>query len=1257
MKTFIQFFLGITFLFPLCTNLSFGQNQNPLPQGVTQDWLNDLRDENGNNIDIGQAAVPNIDDEGDALQRKIFTGLVSGANYGSSISSAGDVNGDGFDDIIVGAQAYSSSTGRAYIYYGGNPMNTIPDVVMTGEATNSSFGISVSSAGDLNGDGYSDVIVGASQYNFYRGRAYVYFGGPVMNNTVDIVLTGESITDQFGYSVSAAGDVNGDGYADIIVGAYGRSSFLGKAYIFFGGLSMDDFPDVSFNGEISGSSFGVSVSTAGDVNADGFSDVIIGASGIASSSGRAYIFFGGTVMDDVVDVFMNGEAVSNSFGESVSDAGDVNGDGYSDVIVGAQYNSSSTGKAYIFFGSSYMDDLPDVTMSGESTSSLFGCSVSTAGDVNGDGYSDVIIGARGAASLGKVYTYFGGAAMNGAADFVMTGEAGGSFGTCVSSAGDVNGDGYSDVIAGAPIFASSTGRVYLFDYFMKNEIIGDFTFNGEAASSNHGRSVSSAGDVNGDGYEDIIVGAPLYSPGGRAFIYYGGEPMNSAADVVMTGDASTTFGISVSSAGDVNADGYSDVIVGANNYFTATGRAYIYFGGSTMNNVADVIMTGEGTNTQFGISVSEAGDVNGDGYSDVIVGASVYNSSMGRAYIFFGGDVMNNVADVIMTGEFTTNQFGRSVSGAHDLNGDGYSDVVVGASGYSTATGRAYVYYGGSPMNNVADVIMTGEAATNSFGIAVSNAGDVNRDGYNDVIIGAPGFSASTGKAYIFFGGASMNNVADVTMIGEAAANNFGTSVASARDMNQDRYADVIVGADGYNSSAGRAYVFYGADAMDAVPDITMTGEATNHFLGYSVSSAGDVNGDGYPDLIAGASGFNSNLGRTYVYLGSAISAKPILIHVKDVPNDQGGKVHLKWARSSFDVNGNNMLTGYSVYRSYPPSGGNFSWEQITSVTPAHHSFYSYTDLTPYDSSSNHNGNLFYKIRAKTSNPNQFWESAILSGRSIDNIAPVLVSPFTATGVLSNVLLSWKRSAAPDLMNYILYRSFSPSINPETEPVFATTTDSTFLDISPLSGIYYYFIVAQDIHNNKSPVAVAQAPLMQLSVTMFIEGFYSNTSDTQVSDTIIAELRNAVSPFGAVDSKADVVLANGMATFSFINASPGNYYIVLKHRNSIDTWSAVASAFSYSTPVTYDFSIAASQSFGSNMKQVDGSPVRHAIYGGDVNKDDIVDLSDVINIFNDAVVFVSGYVVTDVTGDEFVDLSDVTLTYNNATAFVAAVTP
>ena len=1229
-----------------------------LPAGVTKEWMKSLTDENGNRI-IFEKKVKSEEPEGDAMQQKTFNGAAADDQFGYSVSSAGDVNGDGYDDVIIGApfnDAVTFEAGRAYIYYGGILMNTIADVILSGSAVSNNFGSSVSEAGDVNGDGFSDVIVGANGYNSNTGRAYIYFGGTVMNNTADVIMNGEIAGDKFGATVSESGDVNGDGYSDVLVSAYNYSSIKGRAYIYYGGSAMNNVADVVMTGVSAGDYFGSAISGSGDVNGDGYSDVIISSFGYSSYTGIAYIFYGGAVMDNVYDLIFTGENAGDYYGVSLSGAGDVNSDGYSDVIVGAFNYSSITGKAYVYFGGAVMDNIADVSMTGEALNNYFGYSVSNAGDVNGDGYDDVIIGAFGNNSLsGKTYIYYGGVFMNDIADVTMTGDAlGGYLGVSVAGGGDVNGDGYSDVIAGAYAYNSNTGRAYVYTNTLTGEDIPDFVATGEAAANYFGVSVSGAGDVNGDGYPDVIVGADFYnSLTGRAYIYFGGSAMNNIADVTLTGESTIiNFGSSVSEAGDVNGDGYSDVIVGAYNYSSGKGRAYVYLGGSSMNTVVDVIMTGEASGNIFGNSVSGAGDVNGDGYSDVIVGAQGYSSSTGRSYIYFGGSTMNNIADVVSTGE-TGGNFGRSVSDAGDVNGDGYSDVIIGSSAY--LEGRAYILFGGVVMNNFASVTLKGTAAGEAFGSAVSSAGDVNGDGYSDVIVSG---NSSVGKVYIFYGGFSMNIIPDVILTNDDGTNNFGSSVSKAGDVNGDGYSDVIISAYAYNSNTGRAYIYFGGAAMNNFSDIVMTGETSNNYFGRSVSDAGDLNGDGFADIIVGADSYSGSKGRAYFYLSSAPSIRPVMNYVKDVPADQGGKVNLKWARSSMETTGINAVTNYLVYRSLPPGITGYQWQQVADVNAVNFPFYYLNANTIYDSSSSSTGSTFFFVKAKNTFTGESWNSNILSGRSIDNIAPPMVSPFTAASVSNNIRLNWKRSASSDLLNYILYRSTFPTIDPETEPQITATADSTYLDTSPLMGVSYYFIVAQDIHNNKSIVAVAESPNTTLNLTMFIEGFYNAGSNSQFSDTITVQLRNSTSPFAIIDEAKAIVSANGSAVLKFGLAVTGQYYIAAKHRNSIETWSkAGGETFTAFGTMNYNLSSTSSQAFGNNITSIDVSPVRFAIFSGDENQDGIIDATDISDIENDAANSVFGYVPTDITGDDAVDASDISLAENNAVNSIGVVTP
>ena len=179
----------------------------------------------------------------------------------------------------------------------------------------------------------------------------------------------------------------------------------------------------------------------------------------------------------------------------------------------------------------------------------------------------------------------------------------------------------------------------------------------------------------------------------------------------------------------------------------------------------------------------------------------------------------------------------------------------------------------------------------------------------------------------------------------------------------------------------------------------------------------------------------------------------------------------------------------------------------------------------------------------------------------------------------------------------------------------------------------------------------------QLNLTMFIQGFYDSGNDAMISDTVQVKIRNSSSPYAIVDSSKAIVNSSGQGTFIFSNAVNGtNYYIVVKHRNSIETWSSIAKPFT-SSLLNYNFTDSTTKAYGSNMKQIDGSPLRFGIYSGDVNQDGSVELADVTSVYNNSISFLTGYVVTDVNGDNTVDLADVTLVYNNSVSFVEKVRP
>ena len=341
-----------------------------------------------------------------------------------------------------------------------------------------------------------------------------------------------------------------------------------------------------------------------------------------------------------------------------------------------------------------------------------------------------------------------------------------------------------------------------------------------------GRSAATAGDVNGDGYADVVVGAYLYDNGqtdeGRAYLYYGaaGGLGGSPGWTAESNQAIAYFGNSVATAGDVNGDGYADVIVGAplyDNGQTDEGMAFVYYGSANgLGPTPAWTAESNQANAEFGESVATAGDVNGDGYADVIVGAMWYANGQvheGRAFVFYGsaGGLSGSPGWTVESNqEYAC--LGISVATAGDVNGDGYADVIVGASAYDncqTDEGRAYVFYG-SADGLGHDPAWTAERdqADAGFGNPVATAGDVNGDGYADVIVGAPRYDngqTDEGRTFVYYGSAGgLSGSPGWTAESNQASAYFGWSVATAGDVNGDGYADVIAGALGYGNGQVR---------------------------------------------------------------------------------------------------------------------------------------------------------------------------------------------------------------------------------------------------------------------------------------------------------------------------------------------------------------------------------------------------------------------------------------------------------------------
>lgn len=947
----------------------------------------------------------------------ILNGEAAGDQFGYEIANAGDCDGDGVQDAVVGApyhQGGGERAGRIYIFSGKSGRLILERTGLPGEL----LGWSVAGAGDVNGDGRGDVVVSAPQVDQGPGYIRVISG---LDGTTLMERRGENTGDLFGDEVEACGDWNGDGHDDVLVGAsqaqvegkrLGRVSVLsgadgselaawvgerggdgfgsavhgivegerkrvvigapragtrqaGRVYVFEDG---HEGPRFTFEADATGIALGSHfVSFVGDVNGDGTAD-ILGSdwrnTAHGPDTGRAYIWSG---VDGEALHVITGVDPGDGMGIGNGRVGDVNGDGCDDMILGAWLRSERAlqgGTAYLYSG---RDGALLRTWTGVQKEDQFGYDATGLGDVDGDGSIDFLVSAVNcgvvAPAGGRVYVLSGtlpdGAespeipleerttldamgyyragqwresvrsfesvarrepanamawyhlglsyyelgdfeesirAHTRASEFVVT-EARASYqaARCWSQLGNADraiqwldrarsagldnpaallGDPALARVREDPRFAGFLPEVVADERpFVENiEVI--HTWTGERPGNQFGWVVCSPGDIDGDGVKDAWIGAPLFRVDevihGKAYLYSG---RTGKLLLERTGGELDYFGASVASAGDVDADGVLDLLVGLPRmqYESGKGKVQVISGAD-----GELLFEVEGTNDGdwFGSQVWGPGDLDGDGHDDVIVGAPQDHTTALTAGRVAGYSGASGEMLFELHGDLIGGRYGSAVTGLVD--GETRMLVVGSMNGTDTRRGRVFVYRFEGAKPELAFEIEADGSSVNFGRGYLSILADQNGDDVPEIEVGdfenkSEGSDRSPSGAAFVYSGADGARL--LTLSGQVAQEGFGSGHPPCGDVDGDGVDDLLIGAWLNSEGAeygGRAYVLSGADGSVLR---TFTSRVAREHLGYGTVGMGDVNGDGRPDFLVSAANWAPEgvpaIGRVYLISGA----------------------------------------------------------------------------------------------------------------------------------------------------------------------------------------------------------------------------------------------------------------------------------------------------------------------------------------------------------------------------------------------------
>ncbi|TDW52832.1 gliding motility-associated-like protein [Flavobacterium sp. 270] len=943
------------------------------------------------------------------------SGKTAQDDLGYMTKSAGDINGDGIPDLMIGAPGAdfggTSNVGEIYVIFGGSgfsfdtfdvsTLNGTNGFVIRGVAAEEKLGSMLSTAGDFNNDGIDDIIIGDNFDPSSKATAIVFYGKNTgfqalynrtdIDNSKGVFITLDVATVTSVKDVSFAGDVNHDGIDDIVI--TDNISYLANYYVVFGSGSIANLNTSSLTGlngfTVKGytqplSGLDATARNAGDINNDGIDDLIFGCpsydESTDSNTGRVIVLFGkNLVFPSLLQIqtlspsdgfIITNTGQYNIFGKSVSGAGDFNHDGIDDILIGApgkQLNGNySVGEAYVVFGRNLFPSTfaiesltasTGVVFQGSKISGQFGFNVNDLGDVNNDGKDDIAISSkRGISNNGAVYVVFGGNTATGIINEKLILKTVGYqvfdsydsytnniFGCDVDGIGDFNQDGKNDFVLGYIRNADH-------DYDKGNAYI----FYGETFDRIDAVKPTIDCPVN----QQLFVNSSL--PDYVSFLpnlidnctYINNFDLtivqNPPQGTLFTADTNVSITVTDLS-GNVSTCSFLVKVKAPVASPTCKTSSYSV---ENLDGSNGFVIYGENGNVNTGFAVNKAGDVNGDGLTDFIVSAS------GASYPFSGA--FGNTNDMIKGSVYVvfgkasgfppivdlkylngTNGFkirdnidliaddrtGYKTAGTGDLNGDGIDDFMFSSptrKGATWAVGAVYIIFGktsGFPaeflltdLNGANGFTFMGSNYYETLGESIDTIGDFNNDGHPDIAIAGAG---TFKKVYIIYGkngsfpalmlGTDINGTNGCVITSNSATDKVARSAAGLGDINGDGIPDIAIG----NYEGVKNYVIYGRSGFPGTFDVANLNGSNGFVVQHSseslqygrISKIGDINHDGFNDIA-----FNRN----FILFGS--SGLPASVDLANLNGTNGFKISNGFSGDKFGSIGDFNNDGIDDY-------------------------------------------------------------------------------------------------------------------------------------------------------------------------------------------------------------------------------------------------------------------------------------------------------------------------------------------------------